>query len=193
MSTRCQIAFHTGDIAEHDALLYHHSDGYPSSQLKKIVAFLKKTDELLCRIDHHYWWDGERVAGFFVLLSAGVNKIPMIPDPKAFEIDSEEWIKLDPQTRHDTIGNRYPSYQPSVGLHCDIAYLYRVHLYEGESLGGRRHEPNTWKIEIYKVKGWENQSFDLLGTVDYNTDIDVWLKETLAEKQEVSFDVNPCG
>jgi len=121
-------------------MLYHHSDGYPSFQLGKIVRFLEKTIEILDKIERSYWWDGERVSALFVALSAASYETPGFPDPKALEIDASKWEKMSWDER-DAIGSLCPVYQPCTRLHGDIEYLYRVRLSANE-------EGRTWSVDV---------------------------------------------
>jgi len=117
MSTRSMTEFHWGSLSDlqkfdpslgqntdYDALLYHHSDGYPDFMLPKVISFLKTSFKKLEELGYPYWWDGERVAALFVMLSAGDYRIPEFG------------------------GNGEPKFHPAIHYHGDLEYLYRVFL-----------------------------------------------------------------
>lgn len=80
MSTRCNIEIYDYDLPDtHNALLYHHSDGYPEFMRGKLERFLKAAYKKLKDIGREYWWDAERVAAVMLLLSVEDYREPMEP------------------------------------------------------------------------------------------------------------------
>lgn len=200
MSTRCQVSMHTCNIGQTfkdgktgktititvdwllgrlakdrngSVLLYHHYDGYPSSQLVKIAKFLDEIDARLKTLGFPYWWDNERVAALMVALSACHS------DP---ELLSERRFKRATQAARDAEMAKpgrmlslppsgYPMYQPSGRLHGDVEWLYDVFLIPGELMPpkdemvkGRHytpeelaacipyHDKNNYEIVAHKVR-----------------------------------------
>jgi hypothetical protein len=159
MSTRCQIALNWTDteksldenIAALDkerkgsVLLYHHSDGYPKFQLPKIAAFLKEADKRQNSLGYGYWWDPERVASWFIMLSANMYEKPGLLGQDGFRAavkGRRKYTSGRPQG--------YPVYQPSVGLHHDIEWLYDIFLTNKPFVHGRR-DLNSFTIVVQKA------------------------------------------
>ena len=123
MSIRCNITIHCGETDIRPVILYHHDDGHPEFQMKKLKSFLKSTYEALLENKTPYWWDPERVAAVMIKNSAD-NYIG--------------WNKSR-AAREECGKGIVPRYQPCARLQCDIRYLYRVVL--------DRH--NYGKVTIY--------------------------------------------
>ncbi|RDJ34983.1 MAG: hypothetical protein DWQ19_09115 [Crenarchaeota archaeon] len=136
MSTRCNIEIHDtfnvlggGEQEYLGALLYHHSDGYPGFMDKKLHKFLKATYKYLEKAGHPYWWDSERVAAVMILLSTGDYEAPTQPALHSFDV---------------------PQFQPSLKLHDDIDYIWKVVLkLKGQyEIYYRRPSENWTKVDL---------------------------------------------
>ena len=118
MSTKWQIEFvGEGQAARREALLYHHTDGYPEFAMKKIRAFLAGAAERVTQ-PPCLWWDSERVAACFVAASIGAYEAP------SFDPNLKVGGGRKGQGNGSGIG--IPDFQPCVELHGDIEYLYRI-------------------------------------------------------------------
>lgn len=118
MSTRCHIEFMWG--RKIDVRLYHHSDGYPSFMLPKIVRFLEQAANLVTKSPCR-WWDGERLAGIFVAWSIGDYYKP--------SLDPDERLTFC-EDKGNGSGWGVPVFQPCLERHGDIEYLWRINPYE---------------------------------------------------------------
>lgn len=127
-STRCQIelytAFEDGTVEKKpEAVLYHHSDGYPDFMKPKLERFLKATYELMKKAGHGYWWDGERVAAVMIMLSAEDYSQPLIPYSTNRPDHYASGASMDAVYRPN---GGIPVFQPACQRHGDIEYLYKV-------------------------------------------------------------------
>lgn len=117
MSTRCQIAFvefQGADIDSPQALIYRHSDGYPSGVLPDIMPFLG-------------WWNERRGVNDIEYCSARLlqylcNKydgyrLEMSKEFKHLKDDIEEQKGFTGELGHGICK----------GYHSDIEYLYVIH------------------------------------------------------------------
>ena len=169
MSTRCMVQFHYDNNEKHGALLYHHSDGYPDYQLLKIVEFLKETYNRLSLFGYAYWWDPERVAAMFVLLSAGSYDKPNLVTQEVFDMSGEQMRQKHLAEGYKDMQEQYPVYQPALNYHGDIEFLYRVYLIPA---GQKPDQAPLWKVEVCSANCWdEEDEFEVLFSVDQNSDI----------------------
>lgn len=118
MSTRCHIEFMRGRRI--DTRLYHHSDGYPSFMLPKIVRFLEHAACLVTKSPCR-WWDSERLAAIFIAWSIGDYYGP--------SLNPDEGIKFR-KDKGNGSGWGVPVFQPCLLRHGDIEYIWRINPYE---------------------------------------------------------------
>jgi hypothetical protein len=125
MSTRCNVEIYDGFNRESPgAMLYHHSDGYPSFMAGKLDRFLKAAYEYLTDSGYSYWWDSERVAAVLIALSIEDYTNPLKP----FSTDRvNRYDTQNPSKEYRTDGG-VPVFQPCLRLHGDIEYVWRVYL-----------------------------------------------------------------
>jgi hypothetical protein len=131
MSTRCNIEIYDYDLPDTcNAMLYHHSDGYPEFMRPKLERFLKAAYKKIKDTGHAYWWDAERVAAAMILLSVEDYEEPMEPgrksDPDPFPVAP---IPLGPAAaQRGRPDNGIPAFLPCVRRHGDIAFIWKVYL-----------------------------------------------------------------
>ena len=180
MSTRCNITLHReGQKPEGNdgVILYHHSDGYPDFQLRKIVDFLEDASKKLSMLGYSYWWDPSRVSAMMVFLSAGRYESPGLPNPDCWEKKQQatanhEFMKYEEQ---NALGYGYPVYQPTSGLHGDIEYIYRIFLGSEDE-----NKPNHYRIEIYRPEYSHGRDEvtqgEHLGTFERGQDVEAFIE-----------------
>ena len=111
MSTRANIIIKD----QSDSLtFYRHSDGYPEGVAKTLGEFLRliKNDRIRDNV--------EQASGWLILL--GYEEYSQEPRGNNLE-------KMRANTKGTGLyGWKVGAYEPSVGIHCDIEYLYEIDL-----------------------------------------------------------------
>lgn len=118
MSTRCHIAVYREEIPEKptqkdfdsfEALLYRHSDGYPSAVLPDVMPFLK-------------WWDKKRgVSDSEYVAARLLQYLCNMYDASTEDFESKYAPKKPEKGLTGTLGHGICK-----GFHGDIEYLYAI-------------------------------------------------------------------
>jgi hypothetical protein len=154
MSTRSQIGFYekepkTGkDLKKFEALLYRHSDGYPSGMLPEIIPFLK-------------WWKSGRGLRDTEYVAARLLQWLCQEYDGAVTRIEKEIGRPAPYGNRDYTGTL--GYGISRGFHGDIDWFYAVY-------------PDA--VKVYKVEYSEGLKVDPtlwvpMGTIDLTHDVDI--------------------
>ena len=104
MSTRCNVIIK--DRCQ-ELVFYRHSDGYPKVVLPSLEKFLGLVKEGRIRDNV------EQASGWLIRLGATEYKVPENP---TLNSDYQDW--------------KVGAYEPSVGIHGDVDYIYVVDLHE---------------------------------------------------------------
>lgn len=131
MSTRCQIGFYGGAkvvIGKPEALVYRHSDGYPSGVLPDIMPFLA------------WWAKGRGISDIEYVSARLLQYLCNEYDGRGSQWASEE-EKASVKQFTGTLGHGI-----SANFHGDIEYVYAIH-----AEGVRVYEVRgAWELPIEK-------------------------------------------
>lgn len=131
MGTRCNVILI--DLFGHELIFYRHSDGYPSGVAPTLGEFIKliRTDKLRTNV--------EQSGGWLILLGYEEYSAPPYGNDLA---------KMRDNTRGTNLyGWKVGAYEPSVGIHLDIEYLYEIDL-AAKTLRGWHHDGKTKGEEV---------------------------------------------
>jgi hypothetical protein len=115
MSTRCNVVLkdyyqQNGFVHEEKLHFYRHLDGYPSGVEETLTAFLNAVAKGVLR--NNVGQSG----GWLIILGA-----------LEYEVDQNAPFNADPD---QMMGWKVGAYEPTLGLHGDIEYLYEIDLME---------------------------------------------------------------
>lgn len=125
MSTRANVVLQDSNFDD-SLWFYRHSDGYPEGALPTLEIFLSWVNEGKIRNNV------EQSAGWLIMIGAAEYDT-LYEDGESRPKIVEEIFKPSGAT----LGWKVGAYEPAVGLHWDIEYLYIVDL-------------DTPKIEVYE-------------------------------------------